>query len=177
MTLISTVTVGSGGASSIDFTSIPQTATDLYLLVSGRGTSSGYDNGYTLRLNGDNTSGNYAFLRLTGYGDNSNVSADGGNFYLGGAMGGTSTTANTFSSTATYIPNYTGSNSKSYSIDTTSENNGSTYNQQFQQIYAVRWTGTAAITSISLQTSTNFAQYSTASLYGILKGSGGATVS
>ena len=36
---ITTVTVGSGGASSIDFTSIPQTYTDLVIKTSARNTS------------------------------------------------------------------------------------------------------------------------------------------
>jgi hypothetical protein len=35
-TAIKTVTVGSGGAANIDFTSIPQTYTDLVLKVSAR---------------------------------------------------------------------------------------------------------------------------------------------
>ena len=34
--LISTITVGSGGAASIDFTSIPQTYTDLLVKISLR---------------------------------------------------------------------------------------------------------------------------------------------
>jgi hypothetical protein len=35
-TLISSVTVGSGGAANIEFTSIPQTYTDLLYKISGR---------------------------------------------------------------------------------------------------------------------------------------------
>jgi hypothetical protein len=34
--LIETVTVGSGGAANIEFTSIPQTYTDLKLVISGK---------------------------------------------------------------------------------------------------------------------------------------------
>jgi hypothetical protein len=35
----SSVTVGSGGAADIEFTSIPATYTDLLLVLSGRGTT------------------------------------------------------------------------------------------------------------------------------------------
>ena len=41
--LISSTTVGAGGASSIDFTSIPSTYTDLVIKWSGRLTSTGGD--------------------------------------------------------------------------------------------------------------------------------------
>ena len=55
-TLISSVTVGSGGASSIDFTSIPATYTDLCLVWSGRSAGSDVDtkitfNSEDLKLN------------------------------------------------------------------------------------------------------------------------------
>jgi hypothetical protein len=39
--IISSVTVGAGGAAYIEFTNIPQTYTDLNLVFSGRNTSSG----------------------------------------------------------------------------------------------------------------------------------------
>ena len=39
---IATVTVGSGGATNIEFTSIPNTYTNLIILTSLRGTSNGW---------------------------------------------------------------------------------------------------------------------------------------
>ena len=59
--LISSVTVGSGGASSIDFTSIPQTYTDLVVRWSTRGTAATvYDQVY-VKFN--NTTSNLSYLR------------------------------------------------------------------------------------------------------------------
>ena len=87
---------------------------------------------------------------------------------------GNTATANTFNSTTFYIPNYAGSTNKSFSFDQVNENNTTAANQV---LGSVLWSNTAAITSISLTSpGYNFVQYSTASLYGITKGSGGATV-
>jgi hypothetical protein len=82
-------------------------------------------------------------------------------------------TASTFGNLSIYIPNYAGSADKNFSVDTVSENNATT---AYTQIFTGVWANTAAITQITLSLA-NFAQYSNAYLYGILKGSGGATVS
>jgi hypothetical protein len=90
---------------------------------------------------------------------------------------GTDTTSNTFSSTQVYIPNYAGSTNKSVSIDHVTENNAT--NAYFSGIVAGLWSNTAAITSVKIldQDGGSLVAGSTASIYGILKGSGGATVS
>jgi len=172
MTLISTVTVGSGGAATIDFTSIPQTYTDLQILLSARSATTSEDD-IRCRFNGD-TASNYPFRSLYGTGASAGSGSGTLNFLYMGVTNSSTMTANTFSNHSLYIPNYTGSTSKSASSDSVDENNatGAT-----QLLIASRWTGTAAITSITLSgASGNLAQYSTASLFGILKGSGGATV-
>ncbi len=46
-----------------------------------------------------------------------------------------------------YIPNYTGSNQKVYSVDGVVENNAS---NGFVEMAAERWTGTSAITTIDV---------------------------
>ena len=180
MTLISTVTVGAGGASTIDFSSIAGTFTDLQLVVSGRMDSASAQN-LRLRFNAD-TGANYINRQL--YGDGvppaaSDTTSGSGVYiadYAGGFLPGTSMTSNTFGSFVAYIPNYAGSTAKSVSTDNVTENNATSNVRQ--TIGASRWTGTAAITQITiLLTSGSFVQHSTASLYGILKGSGGATVS
>lgn len=66
MELIGVVTVGAGGAASMEFTNIPQDATDLFLLVSGRSTINGLSSGWFdagVRLNGD-SGNNYAWRDL-----------------------------------------------------------------------------------------------------------------
>lgn len=171
MTLVSTVTVGSGGAASIDFTSIPQTGTDLFLVLQTRGSSTPL---YTqIQFNAD-TGSNYTRMILEGTGSSAaSFSATSTALFAWNAT--SAYTANTFSSTSIYIPNYTASTSKSISIESVNENNAST---GYQAIEAGLWTGTSAISSIKIFTaSSNYVQYSTASLYTITKGSGGATVS
>lgn len=163
----STVTVGAGGASTISFTSIPSTYTDLIVMVSTRGTSSGVAEANRIHFNGDTTNTNYTGKRLLGSG--SGASSDQTTAITPGFFNNLSTsTASTFSNSIVYIPNYTGSNSKSYSIDTVTENNAT---EAYMALVAVRWSGTAAITSMTFtpESGGNFAQYSTASLYGISK--------
>lgn len=164
---IATTTVGSGGAATIDFTSIPQTYTDLIIKISGRlEPTSGLLN-TRVRFNSD-TGTNYQWRRL--YGDGSATGSDSGNTQtniLTGITPGSTTTSNTFSNVEIYIPNYTSSNQKSISVDSVSENNSTT---SYLEFIAGLWTGTAAINNVTVYQGTfNFAQYSTATLYGIKK--------
>jgi hypothetical protein len=177
MTLISTTTVGAGGAASIDFTAIPGTYTDLFLVASLRDTTGGTgDGGFAIRFNAS-TSG-YATRFLGGNGSSATSSTGssstliGNNGYGGDPYAGT--TANTFGSISVMIPNFAGSSAKTASIDAVGENNATT---AYQSIAAASWTGTSAITQVTLLPATLFAQYSVVSLYGITKGSGGATAS
>jgi hypothetical protein len=80
-----------------------------------------------------------------------------------------SATSNTFGNYELYIHNYTGSNLKSFSSDSVTENNSSGVNATIVGLTASLWSNVTAITSIRLTqgTGTSFAQYSTAYLYGI----------
>lgn len=177
MTLVSTVTVGAGGAASIEFTGIPATGTDLVLMLSMRSTASTTNDTMRIRFNND-SGGNYTQKWLRGDGASVFSSGDAGftSFRTPNAIVGNSATASTFSNVSIYVPNYAGSTAKSVSADVVTENNATTASEVLN---ASVWTGTAAISSIqiSLDFATNLAQYSTASLYTITKGSGGATVS
>jgi len=74
-------------------------------------------------------------------------------------------TASTFASGEMYIPNYAGSNSKSFSADSVQETNASL---AYSYLIAGLWSDSSAINSIALTPLTgNFAQHSTATLYGI----------
>lgn len=172
--LISSVTVGAGGASSIDFTSIPGTYTDLCIVVSARSANADVSDWLLVSFNGSTSS----FTTRTLIGDTGSVDS----YTLANRLGfinGNSATANTFGSMAVYIPNYAGSTNKSYSVEAVNETNSSSAgNSGRQTIVAGNWANTAAITSISLlQFGGTIQQYSTAYLYGLTKGSGGATVS
>lgn len=176
LTLIQTVTVGSGGAASIDFTSIPATFTDLVIVTSLRGSGTDAQDSY-IQFNGD-TGSNYSFRRLYGSGSGSGQSDSVSGAATAGRVSrvpGTSYTSNTFSNDTIYIPNYKAATAKSISVDTVEENNATL---SYQMIYATLWSGTTAINSIKLQVlgGSNFAQYSSASLYGVLAGSSGGVV-
>jgi hypothetical protein len=170
MKLIESKTLGTAQA-SIEFTSIPQTFTDLVVVVSARWNSGTGTAG--IRFNASDTG--YSWRWLNGDGSTaSSLSASSNTGNIGDFPANT-TTSNTFSSHSIYIPNYTASQNKSFSVDTVTENNATS--NAFQQIVANLWSNTAAITSLSLLTynngGLNLAVGSTASLYGILKGSDG----
>ena len=158
-TLISSVTVGSGGAATIDFTSIPATYTDLLVSTSLRTTGS---DGYTAITFNSNTS-NYTNRWIQGSGATATSGSNAGRFADVPNYSGY--TASTFSNGQIYIPNYAGSNNKSYSSDAVNETNAT---QAFMYFIAGLWSNTSAITSIGLSPSNGtWVQYSTAYLYGI----------
>jgi hypothetical protein len=177
-TVIAHTELGGSGATSIEFSSISSGFTDLVLFTSLRSAGSNTEDIY-IQFNND-TAANYSFRRL--YGDGSSSASDSvASASTAGRVArinGAGTTGSTFSNTAIYIPNYAGSTTKSILADTVDENNAT---QAFQMIYSTLWSGTAAISSIKLQILTsgiNILQTSSATLYGITKGSsGGVTVS
>jgi hypothetical protein len=156
--LISSVTVGSGGAASIDFTSIPGTYTDLLVKLSTRTNRVDVYSSVFISFNG--STANFSTRYIQGDGSSA-ISATGTDFIFQGV--GSTATANTFSNAEIYIPNYTSSNNKSFSVDGVAETNGTT---QYMNLTAGLWSQTAAITSIAF-TGMTFSQYTTAYLYGI----------
>ena len=158
--LIATTTVDSpSGASSIVFLSIPQTYTDLKLVLSGRATIA--DNAVQGAFNGSTSNFSNRILFGTGASAASNTPANNTVMY----QNFSTETASVFANSELYIPNYTGSTNKAFYSDSVQENNATT---SYQVLLAGLWSQTAAITSIGLSiTSGSFAQYSSASLYGI----------
>ena len=151
-----------GSVASIDFTSIPSTYTDLCLKYSTRSTSAGDDYlGQLIKFNTATTSFTYRHL----YGTGSAAGSGNGSTNLGSYTQGGLTTANTFTNGEIYIPNYAGSNNKSFSSDSTVENNATL---GFADLLAGLWSNTSAINAISIYPqSGSFATYSTAYLYGV----------
>jgi hypothetical protein len=158
MTLISSVTVGSGGAASISFTGIPSTFTDLSILISGRdGSASG-----TFEMRPNNATANRTTKELYGTGAAAGSQSQTA-FYFD--MEPNNFTASTFGSAQIYIPNYASSNYKSMSTESVSENNSTT---SYVRLTAWLWSDTTAISSLYFYPSSgNIAQYSTAYLYGV----------
>jgi hypothetical protein len=157
--LIETVTVGVGGASSIEFTSIPQTYTDLVVKLSLRTSA----NNVTAKLEFNGSSLNLTQRFIQGSGS---AASSGTSSAINLLENPSSATANVFSNNEIYVPNYTGSTYKSVSIDTVTEKNAT---DAYQRIVAGLWSNVAAITSLTVTctASGNFVQYSSASLYGI----------
>ena len=160
-TAIASTTVGLGGASSVTFSSIASTYTDLVLKISARTTRATYTDAISLSLNGVAT--NQTSLYLAGNGGS--VTSGTLSSFRTLATGATAT-SNTFGNSEFYIPNYTGSTNKSVSSDGVTEDNSSTADQW---LVANLWSSTAAITSITVTdlNSALFVQYSTFTLFGV----------
>ena len=159
---IATTTLGSA-TRSITFSSIPNTYTDLLVLLSARSEGTDGDSFFTINAN---TGANYSYRRLSGDGStatsNSSTGATGGYWAY---IPPNSYTSNTFGNVSLYIPNYTSSNNKSFSVDGVSENNSS---GATCRLVAGLWAQTSAITSLEFTTyGADLNQYSTATLYGI----------
>lgn len=159
-TLIETVEVGSGGASSIEFTGIPQEAgADLVLLTSLKTSRTNTVEQVSLDFNGETATTNYSSLYLQGNGSSlTNATSTKVNEWA------TSSEIDPFSNSSTYISNYASTTTKSFSVDSVTENNA---NAAYQMINAKTWASTTGIVSLRIYpvTATDFLQYSTASLY------------
>jgi hypothetical protein len=180
---IQTIEVGSGGASSISFNSIPQIYDDLVLVLSGRSNSSGQPS-ILYRFN--NSSSGYSSRILAGYtsGVTTGVPTTLNSVNAGGDWGRldyegfnySASTANTFSNIEFRIPNYKSNSAKAGSADIAVEDVSASPLRWWLSIVASLWTGTQPINSVSFALHQgSFAQYSSASLYGIKRGSDGKT--
>ena len=161
--LIASSTVGSGGAASITFSSIPSTYTDLVLKISARHNGASVANAFYIKFNGSTTGQSGRYLE----GNGSSAGSGANSLAYGGVESGASATSSTFSNAEIYIPNYAGSNNKSYSGDSVVENNATT---GIQWLLSGLWSNTAAITSLVISPdsgSNSYVQYSTAYLYGV----------
>lgn len=167
---IASVTVGSGGAASIDFQSIPATYDDLVVKVSGRGDLSNVATWVVVEFNGVATNRSSRLLAGEGSGSPYSASYASDIIFL---ICGQNNTASTFGNAELYIPNYAGSTNKSISIDQVTENNA-TFATNY--LFSALWASTSAINRVTLyaaDASFNknklWLQHSTAVLYGIKK--------
>lgn len=154
----------SGSSGTMEFTSIPQTYTDLVLHITSRSSYAAIADDAWLFFNGSTSDRTTIFV----YGSGSSASSLTSGIANDGFFTTSDTaTANVFSSSTIYIPDYTSSKIKSFSTDTVDENNATT---TYQALLSGLWSNTAAITSIQIVTAGGrgvWKQYSTASLYGI----------
>lgn len=162
--LIGSVTVSAGSQAAIEFTSIPQTYTDLLVKLSIRQTKPDGYSEITVKFNGSSTNFTMRALNAAATAVDSYNSTTA---YVGSALG---TTANggtsVFSNNEIYLPNYTSSNYKSYSAESVAERNFASFNNS--SLITGLWSNTAAITSLLFESPGYYIeQYSTAYLYGI----------
>lgn len=165
---IATTTVGSGGASSIDFTSIPNTYTDLLVKISARSNTASRSTDCSIRIGNGTVSSSaiYNYREITGDGT-SGYSGSGTTDRFNTVMNANTSTSNTFSNVEFYLPNYNSSSNKPLSTNAvieSNENNGAIQ----VRLQTWLWSSTSAINVIQLfPAAGNFVQYSTATLYGI----------
>ena len=163
---IATVTVGSGGASSIEFTSIPGTYQHLQLRCIGRTNRSAAADGVKMTFNSD-TGANYAWHDLGGNGSSAFAGGGGGasNIFLD-EFTAANAASSIFAGATIDILDY-GSTSKNKTTRgfVGNDRNGS----GVIYLRSGLWRSTNAVTSIALvpNQGTSFVQHSTFALYGI----------
>ena len=162
---IGVVTVGSGGASTITFSSIPATYTHLQIRGISRNTGANSDATSYFNFNSDSAS-NYTIHYLQGNGSSGSatgIAPAGGSWFTD--TPGTSTSSNIFATSVIDILDYANTNKfKVFRSLTGYDANGSGK----VSLYSGLWRSTSAINSIVLvQNAGNFAQNSQFALYGI----------
>lgn len=166
---IATVTVGSGGASSIEFTSIPGTYQHLQIRFIGRCDEAAFGNYARIQVNGD-TGNNYAHHHVYGTGTSALASATTSTAQIiAYRIPGASHSANIFGAVVLDLLDYA-STSKTKTLRYFGGLDGNTNNTQGQVwVGSGLWNSTSAVTSVKLQpsVSVNWVQFTTAALYGV----------
>ena len=154
---IATTTVGSGGASSITFSSIPQDYTHLQIRFIAQGGAVGLN----LRMNGVTTS-DYSTHYLTGDGATATSSGTANEIYI---YTGRTPTSTYFGVGVIDILDYANTNKfKTLRSIAGNDQNGS----GSVWLFSGNYRSTTAVSSLTLlSTSGNLAQYSSFALYGI----------
>ena len=163
---IATVLVGSGGASSISFTSIPSTYQHLQIRWIARASSNGFnDSALRLRMNTD-TSSTYWNHFLSGNGASASAGNQSNTGYINaGATSTVNALSNTFAAGVLDIFDYANTNKNK----TIRHLDGFDFNGSGQlQFFSGSWSSTTAINALTLTSaSSQFEQHSSFALYGI----------
>jgi len=163
---IATVTVGSGGSSTITFSSIPSTYKHLQIRAIARSAAAN-DFNVNIKLNSD-TGSNYAYHRL--YGTGATAAAQAGSSLAYANIGAftplSSEASGNFGLAVIDILDYanTSKNKTVRSLNGRDANGSGTVN-----LHSALWASTSAINRIDFTgaSSDNFAQYTQFALYGI----------
>ena len=150
---------------SVTFTSIPATYTDLIIKTSVRHDGASAQDTFLITAFNGATGFTNTWIRGAGSGTITSSSAIVGTASYVGQLPGANATSNTFDNTEIYIPSYRSSQYKPFSVYSVQENNSAT---AYMGVTAGLWSNTAAITSIAFSASgNNFVSGSTFYLYGI----------
>jgi hypothetical protein len=155
--------------SSVTFSGISGTYTDLILLISARSNHSAVAYDAILVQINSLTSGN-TYTELVGYTTGVLTAANqyGSSKNLLGWTSTAGTTSNTFGSAEIYLPNYSGNYNKVLSSSAVSENNATTSEAAYTAAVAGLLSNTVAISSLTLNCfSGSFVSGSRFDLYGI----------
>ena len=168
-TLIQSVLITGSNSATVTFSNIPQTYTDLKLLMTPRNSRTDGNAGYLNISFNDSTS---PFVTRAIY--------DSGNGGIGAGSDSSNTIsyavttsfmgANIFSNGEIYIPNYTGNQYKNFYCDMGAEDTA--LSNPYGVLMGAIWSNTSAITKIILTSSNGsyaFVPYSNFYLYGINK--------
>jgi hypothetical protein len=161
-TLISSITVGAGGAGTMLFSNLPTTYDDLCIKLCAQ---TAYQDGADAYLRFQ-TQANFNWRKLQGYAGTTTYGAAGEGNSASWTLAGQFTTGS-FSNTEFYIPNYRSGASKSFNSDYSIENNNT--NNAFLGFGTTTWTQGDAITTLLFSVASGFIEHSTAYLYGIKK--------
>lgn len=160
---IATVTVGSGGTSSITFSSIPSTYTHLQIRGIAKNTANNNEL-FIFRFNSD-TGANYNWHRLFGDGSSATAYGEANSTAFAYLSSSNSPQTNIFSTFVLDILDYANTNKYKTARSLSGKDFNGSGNVQLQ---SGAWRSTNAVTSITISAfSDSLAQYSQFALYGI----------
>ena len=163
-TLIDKSILGSN-QTSVTFSSIPSTYTDLKVVMSARSTRTDFET-TDVNVNFNASAANQTQRNVRGYPGGA-ISQSGTRILFANIPSDTNTT-NIFCNNEMYITNYASSNNKSVSIDGVVASNTNSGFYWWSNLAANLWSNSSAITSITIECGVgDFRNYSSFYLYGI----------
>lgn len=166
---IATVTVGSGGATSIEFNGIPQDYSHLQIRMIGRSTRSATDDYIGLRMNRV-LSSSYAYHAILGDGSSAKAQAGTSQTFIDvERLSAATALSNGFGAAIINILDYS-SSSKNKTISAIggyNNNSTQTINCGFSSGFLASTSAITSITLLAQSGTSNFSEYSTAALYGV----------
>lgn len=165
--ILQTVEVGSAGASSIEFTNIPQTGVDLQILMSARtDMSTGENDQCDIEIN---NVANDLEIQTVGGNDSTGVATRLSGNPRALLVANNTITSGAFSSNTVHIKDYTSSTPKYMNADNGVADSVAASDVTVNFVFARTTTSTSPVTSIKINpVNGSFVEYTKASLYVIL---------